>query len=94
MRDSGWREHLLAAGAPQHQRIWIDMGDNEELAYIESPQELVESMWQVRDVLVEMGHRDIAAHVIAGGDHSERSWSARFEQAYRWAFDGVEPHFG
>lgn len=94
MRESGFREYLLAAGAPHHQRIWIDMGDDEELAYIESPQELVDSMWHVRDLLVQMGHTDVAAHVIEGGDHSERSWSARFEQAYRWAFDGVEPVFG
>ena len=91
MRDSGLRDYLLAAGAAYPQRIWIDMGDNEELAYIESPQQLVDNMWQVRDVLTMMGHRDVAAHVVAGGDHTERSWAARFERAYRWAFDGVEP---
>jgi predicted alpha/beta superfamily hydrolase len=94
MRHSGLLEYLHAAGAPQHQRIWIDMGDEEELAYIESPEQLVANLWEVAEVLGAMGHRDVAAHVIAGGDHTEHSWAARFEQAYRWVFDGVAPGFG
>jgi enterochelin esterase-like enzyme len=94
MRQSGLLDTLRAAGAPQHQRIWIDMGDDEELAYIESPDQLVANLREVAEVLAGMGHRDVAAHVIAGGDHTERSWAARFEQAYRWVFDGVAPDFG
>ncbi len=91
MRGHVLRDYLVAAGAPERMRIWIDMGDAEELAYIESPQELVDNLWAVRDALVAAGHDEISARVFVGGDHSERSWSARFEQAYRWAFDGVEP---
>ena len=91
MRGDVLLNHIAAAGAPHPQRIWIDMGDREELAYVESPQDLVGTMWRVRDALAAAGHREVAARVVVGGDHSERSWAARFEQAYRWTFDGVEP---
>lgn len=87
MRGDVLREFLVASGAPLPQRIWIDMGDSEELAYVRSPDELVAALWQVRDALSAAGHTAISAKVIEGGAHNERSWAARFEQAYRWAFD-------
>ena len=89
----GWRlrEFIAGAGATLPQRIWIDMGDDEDLDYITSPQELVEALHVVRETLQAAGHTEIATHVVGGADHSERSWAQRFERAYRWAFDGVEP---
>lgn len=93
MRDSGLLGILRDAGAPQPQRMWLDMGDMEELAYIESPDQLVANLWEVVGVLRSAGHRDLAAHVIPGADHTERSWAARFEAAYRWVFDDVAPSF-
>ena len=92
----GWRlrEFLTGAGATLPQRIWIDMGDDENLDYITSPQDLVDSLYVMRDTLVAAGHREVVAHVMAGAKHDERSWASRFEQAYRWAFDGVEPGWG
>jgi enterochelin esterase-like enzyme len=91
MRGFELRALLAEAGAPQPQRFWIDMGDEEDLEYVDGTPGFIDALWSVRDALSAAGHTEVAAHVIAGGKHDERSWADRFEQAYRWAFDGVEP---
>ena len=80
------RDYLAERGGSEAQRIYLDMGDNEELPYIESPEDLVANLWALASTLQAAGQSDLVARVVPGGDHSERSWGARFEEAYRWAF--------
>lgn len=82
------RDYLVAQAAPQPQRIYLDMGDAEELEYIDSPVDLVRNLEALELALRSAGHREVVARIIPGGTHSERSWAARFAEVYLWAFTG------
>lgn len=78
---------LVAKGVRPDQRIYLDMGDRERLEFC-GPADLIDHLAELR-LLLE-GRAEILTRLCRGG-HDERAWSARFPQAYRWAFDGVLP---
>lgn len=75
----------VAKGVWRDQRIYLDMGDRERLEFC-GPAELVDHLEELR--LMLDGRVDLLARVTPGR-HDERSWSARFPDAYLWTFEGV-----
>ena len=75
----------VAKGLRADQRVYVDMGDRERLEFC-GPAELVDHLEELR--LTLNGRAELFSRVT-GGHHDERSWAARFPQAYLWAFDGV-----
>lgn len=87
MRGFEMRDFIIRAGRTD-QRFYIDMGDREKLDFC-GPADLVDHLEELRLMLREAGHTQVAARVVAGGRHDERSWSRRFLDAYLWAFFDV-----
>lgn len=71
-------------------RVYLDMGDAEELSYTTS-EALVDRLWQTRDVVAGMGPAELVSRVIPGAVHDEDSWAARFAEVVLWAFAGGRP---
>jgi hypothetical protein len=69
-------------------RFYLDMGDAEELEYIDSPSDLVANLHEMADCLESAGHASVLRRVIPGGVHDEEAWGARFGEVVRWAFAG------
>jgi predicted alpha/beta superfamily hydrolase len=66
-------------------RMWVDVGTAEGGA----PQHIVDDTRALRDALLEKGWKlsdDLSYHEIAGADHSERSWAARFGSVLAYLF--------
>jgi enterochelin esterase-like enzyme len=83
------QHHPLAPGT----RVYLDMGDAEELSYATS-EALVACLWRTRDVVAGMGPAELVARVIPGAAHNEDSWAARFGEVICWAFAGGPPPNG
>jgi predicted alpha/beta superfamily hydrolase len=66
-------------------RLWLDVGTAEGGA----PQHIVEDARALRDALVSQGWREgenLSYNEIAGADHSERAWGARFGAVLAYLF--------
>lgn len=87
MRGYEVRDYIIRAGRTG-QRFYLDMGDREKLEFC-GPAELVDHLEELRLMLKEAGHTQVAARVIPGGRHDERSWSRRFLDAYLWTYFDV-----
>ena len=57
------------------QKVWIDLGDNEEDDYTDN----IESLGLLRDTLIQKGMTTPNLHyeVVPGGEHNETSWARR-----------------
>ncbi len=88
MHGDRLRAFLANRAAPHPARIYLDMGDAEDLEYIEDSQKLVDSLEPLVSALQSSGHSEIAVRVIPGAAHDEPAWGARFAAAYRWARTG------
>lgn len=75
--------HPLVPGT----RVYVDMGDREDLSYTTSG-DLVTRLWQTRDVVAAQAPGELVARVVAGAAHTEADWAARFGEVYLWAFEG------
>jgi predicted alpha/beta superfamily hydrolase len=74
--------------------VYLDMGDAEELSYIDHPDRVVENLAETT-AAVANGVRPparLVSRVIPGARHDELAWGARFGEVLLWAFaDGPEP---
>lgn len=89
MHGDRLRAFLANRAAPHPARIYLDMGDAEDLEYIEDSQVLVTSLSPLVTSLQVSGHSEIAVRVVPGAGHDEPAWGARFADAYRWARTGI-----
>ena len=89
MHGDRLRAFLANRGAPHPARIYLGMGDAEDLEYIDDSHVLVASVAPLITALQASGHTEIAARVVPGAVHDEPAWGARFADAYRWARTGV-----
>jgi predicted alpha/beta superfamily hydrolase len=70
---------------PRSSKIWLDTGTHEERW---------ERVGHLRDQLIERGWRlnnDLHYKEVQGAEHSEWTWSARFEAVLRFLFPYVPP---
>ena len=66
-------------------RMWVDVG----MAEGSQPQDIVEDTRALRAALLDKGWREgdtLSYHEIAGADHSERAWAARFGAVLAYLF--------
>ena len=74
--------------------VYLDMGDAEELSYIEHPARVVENLAETTTAVVNAVRPParLVSRVIPGGAHDEHAWGARFGEVLLWAFaDGPAP---
>lgn len=77
-------------------RIWLDSGTKEG----DAPEQSIAEMKLLRDVLTEKGWRegvDLHCAEVAGGEHNEKAWAARFGEVLQYLFPrqaGVEDSGG
>lgn len=69
--------------------VYLDMGDREELPYTD-PEQLVANLGQTTAAVAGASRppERLVSRVIAGADHSEAAWGARFGEVVHWAFAG------
>ena len=84
------RDGTMRPGAQRPQRIHLDMGEREKLAFC-GAQELADHLEKLRLAVAEAGHADVWVRMIRGVRHDEWAWGHRFPEAYRWAFFGEAP---
>ncbi len=89
MKGHELRTFLAGSPCSDEQRIYVDMGDSEQLEYVESPDVLVASLQPLVESLRESG-REVTSRVVAGGAHHEHAWAGRFAEVFRWGFHGEE----
>lgn len=87
MRGDLLFEYLASQPLAPGTRVYLDMGDAEQLSYTTS-QDLVTRLRQARDVVAAQGPAELVARVVAGAAHTEIDWAARFAEVYLWAFEG------
>ncbi|HSO05011.1 MAG TPA: alpha/beta hydrolase-fold protein [Candidatus Limnocylindrales bacterium] len=88
------RDYIVHRGFEPGTWVYVDMGDAEELSYIDHPDRVVEDL-AATTVAVTSSVRPparVVSRVIPGASHDERAWGARFAEVLLWAFaDGPEP---
>ncbi len=88
------REDIVHRGFAPGTWAYLDMGDSEDLGYIDHPDRLVEDLAATTTAVrrsVRPPHR-LVSRVVPGGTHDELAWGARFAEVLLWAFaDGPEP---
>ncbi len=94
MRGDQLRAFIGRRGFDADTWVYLDMGDREQLRYVDVPAELVADLTQTRTAVATCARppRQLVARVIRGGTHDEAAWGARFAEVVRWAFgEGPEP---
>lgn len=87
MRGDLLFEFLAQRDLPPGTRIYLDMGDAEELSYT-TPEDLVARLWETRDAVAATGPAELQARIVPGAAHNEDAWAARFGDVVVWAFRG------
>jgi enterochelin esterase-like enzyme len=94
MRGGALRDHLVRTGFAPGTWVSLDMGDAEDLGYIDLPDRLVEDLEATAAACraaVRPPER-LVARIVRGAGHDEVAWGARFADVLRWAFfDGPDP---
>ena len=94
MRGDALREYIARRGFEDGTRVYLDMGGNEELSYVDDPARLVADLAETTRAVTHAVRppQEVVSRVIPGAGHDERAWAARFEPALLWAFaDGPAP---
>jgi predicted alpha/beta superfamily hydrolase len=88
MGGSWLREELRIRGFDPASRVYLDMGDAEELDYVDHPDRLVADLRHTTSA-IEASSRppaELVSRIIPGGVHNELAWGARFGEVLLWAF--------
>lgn len=88
------RDFIVHRGFEPGTWVYVDMGDAEELSYIDHPVRVVEDLAATRGAVASSVRPParVVSRVIPGASHDERAWGARFAEVLLWAFaDGPEP---
>jgi predicted alpha/beta superfamily hydrolase len=88
------RDFIIHRGFDAATWVYLDMGDGEDLAYVDHPARLVADL-AATAAAVEISVRpptQLVSRVIPGAGHDELAWGARFGEVLLWAFaDGPRP---
>ncbi len=88
------RDFIVHRGLDPATWVYLDMGDAEELSYIDHPDRVVENLAETTAALASSVRppERLVSRVIPGARHDELAWGARFGEVLLWAFaDGPEP---
>lgn len=86
MRGDQLFDYLSGIQLAPGTRVYLDMGDAEELSYTTS-RDLVRRLWETHDVVAQMGPAELVARVVPGAPHTEQAWSERFPEVFLWAYE-------
>ena len=84
------RDFLVHRGFDPGTWVYLDMGDAEELSYIDHPDRVVENLADTTAAVANAARppAHVVSRVIPGAGHDERAWGARFGEVLLWAFAG------
>ncbi len=87
------RDHLVHAGFEPGTWAYLDMGDAEELSYIDHPSRVVESLAATTAAVANSVRppAQVVSRIIPGAAHDELAWGARFGEVLLWAFANGPP---
>lgn len=88
------RDHLVRTGFAPGTWVYLDMGDAEELSYIDHPDRVVENLAATTAAVASSVRPParLVSRVIRRAAHDERAWGSRFGDVLLWAFaDGPAP---
>jgi predicted alpha/beta superfamily hydrolase len=94
MAGHALRDFMVHRGFDPGTWVYMDMGDAEELSYIEHPDRVVANLAETTAALARSVRppERLVSRVIPGARHDELAWGARFGDAVLWAFaEGPEP---
>jgi enterochelin esterase-like enzyme len=94
MAGASLREFIVHRGFDPGTWVYLDMGDAEELSYVEHPGRLVENLAQTAAAVRAAARppERVATRVVPAAAHDELAWGARFAEVLLWAFaDGSAP---
>jgi predicted alpha/beta superfamily hydrolase len=88
------RDFIVHRGFDRATWVYLDMGDAEELSYIDHPDRVVENLAETTAAVARSARppKRLVSRVIPAARHDELAWGERFGDALLWAFaDGPEP---
>ncbi len=88
------RDLIVHLGVAPGTWVYLDMGDAEDLAYIDHPDRLVADLALTAGALAHSVRppERLVSRVMPGAAHDEDAWAQRFGPALLWAFfDGPDP---
>jgi enterochelin esterase-like enzyme len=88
------RDVIVHRGFDPATWVYLDMGDAEELTYIDHPDRVVENLAETTAAVARSVRPParLVSREIPGARHDELAWGARFGDVLLWAFaDGPEP---
>jgi enterochelin esterase-like enzyme len=94
MAGHALRDFIVHRGLDPATWVYLDMGDAEELSYIDHPDRVVEDLAETTAALASSVRppERLVSRVIPGARHDELAWGARFGEVLLWAFAaGPEP---